>query len=77
MMLQLLFKNLNFINVSGFFEEVNFRSGGLKRHDHQKILILSLVFLTQRNPPLSAGIFLARTNLKFLLDSEAQRREYI
>ena len=30
-----------------------------------------------RNPPLSVGIFLAGINLKFLLDSEAQRREYI
>ena len=57
--------------------EFQIRGHSLKRHDHQKILILSLVFLTQRNPPLSVGIFLACKNLKFLLDSEAQRREYI
>ena len=61
------------------FSEVNSRSGGhsWKTHDRQNILIFSVVFLTRRNPPLSVGMFLAGVNLKFLLDSKAQRRESV
>ena len=69
-----------FINVLVFFFwEANSRSGGhgWKRHDRQKILVLSLVFLTRWNPLLNVAVFLAGKDLKFLLDSEAQRRECI
>ena len=75
----MLFKTLYFINIPDSFWKWIPDPGAIagKGTIAKKMLIFSLVFLTRRNPQLRVGIFLGSINLKVLLDSEAQHREYI
>ena len=79
MVLQLLFKTLYFINVADSFWKWIPDPGALagKGTLANWFLILSLGFLTRRNPLLSVTISLAGINFNFYLDSEAQGKPWI